>query len=84
MDEKPLPLDSNKKGPKMIIELDLKIRPLDLVHWLLAVGLGAWGGWLLYRQAMPYPSEPPSTFSLILIALGFAAFFFFPETNMEG
>ena len=84
MDEKSLPLDSKKKSPKMIIEFNLKLRPLDLVHWLLAVGLGAWGGWLLYRQAMPYPSEPPSNLSLLLNALDFAAFFIFPKKDLEG
>lgn len=84
MTENPLPPAPAKKGPSPLIEFDLKLRPMDLLRWLLAVGLGTWGGWLLYQQATPFPTEPPSIFSLVLIALGFAAFFFFPETDLEG
>lgn len=84
MDENPLSPGPNKKSLKMIFEVDLKLSPLNLLRWLLAVGLGGSGGWLLYRQAVPFPNEPPSALSLILIALGFAVFFFFPETDLEG
>ncbi len=85
MNENPSPpAPPTKKGPRPIIEFDLKLRPADLIRWLLSVGLGAWGGWLLRQQATPFPTQPPSIFSLVLIALGFAAFFFSPETDLEG
>ena len=77
----PLP---EKRPPKALITFKVTTRLSTLVRWLLAVGLGTWGGWLLYQQATPFPTEPPSIFSLVLIALGFAAFFFFPETDLEG
>lgn len=84
MNENPSPPAPTKKGINPVIEFDLKLRPMDFLRWLLAVGLGAWGGWLLHKQATPFPTEPPSIFSLVLIGLGFAAFFFFPDTELEG
>jgi len=81
--ESPPPL-SEKRPPKTLGSFKLVLRPSTLLRWLLAVGLGAWGGWLLYQQATPFPTEPPSIFALVLIALGFAAFLFSPETDLEG
>lgn len=78
------PILPKKRPSKTLIAFKVNLRPSTLLRWLLAVGLGTWGGWLLYQQATPFPTEPPSIFSLVLIALGFAAFFFFPETNLEG
>lgn len=84
MDKEPAPPAPMKKGSGPVIEFDLKLRPTILLRWVLAVGLGAWGGWLLHKQATPFPTEPPSFFTLILIALGFAAFYLSPETDLEG
>lgn len=84
MAEDPLPPAPPKKSPGPVIEFDLQLRPKDLLRWLLAVGAGAWGGALLHQQATPFPTRPPSVFCLVLLAVGFAAFFFFPETDLEG
>lgn len=73
-----------KRPPKALISFKVNSRIGTAVRWLLAVGLGSWGGWLLYQRAIPFPTEPPSIFSIFLIALGFAAFFFSPETDLEG
>lgn len=84
MSDNPLQPTPAPKRPGPVTEFDLKLCPKYLLCWLLAVGLGAWGGGLLHQQATPFPTRPPSVVCLVLLALGFAAFFLCPETDLEG
>lgn len=77
----PLPEPSPKK---VLFVIPVALRRNALLRWVLTVGLGSAGGLLLYWGANPFPTKPPSIFSVILIALGFAGFFFSPETDLEG
>ncbi len=77
----PVPESSPKKA---LFVIPVALRRNALLRWVLAIGLGSAGGLLLNVGANPFPTAPPSIFPVILIALGFAAFFLSPETDLEG
>lgn len=83
MQTNPLPPRAVHKAPRPLFEFDLRLEPGLLVRWIICVTVVLVGGWLLLQQATPFPTDPPAFSTLLIIALGFAAFCLLPDADLD-